>query len=270
MKKAFIGLCGLILVVGALGSIKAHAGNITIWDTVVSGSPGTWYNRGTTPGEDQEVEPGCSTGQKWDLEAFVTQWPQLSMIGGFDFKNGVVYDHRLFSSGDIFLDVNGDAAYGMAVHGTGGGNVQQPNSLFHYEYALVLNFTDNTFDVYKLNSSSLLTVWYGQNDESNPWRLVLDTAELFAPDLTMIYEPGLTNAQVGFLGDTLSNPASHNRVTVDLSWLPAGEGLNFVHFTYECGNDNLMGRVPLPGAVWLLGSGLAGLGLLGRRRRRQS
>ena len=56
--------------------------NITIWDKEGSGSG--WY--GTQ--EDQEVTPNCVTGQVWDLEGFFLKDHKLTVVGGFDFKNG--------------------------------------------------------------------------------------------------------------------------------------------------------------------------------------
>ena len=39
-----------------------------------------------------------------------------------------------------------------------------------------------------------------------------------------------------------------------------------VHYTYGCGNDNLMGQVSEPATILLSGLGLFGLGILMRKR----
>ena len=80
----------------------------------------------------------------------------------------------------------------------------------------------------------------------------------------------------GFNGYTDENGIPnnwHNAIILDLSDLIHDGDTFTAHFTMQCGNDNLMGRndpngppVPIPGAVWLFGSGL--LGLVGIRRRR--
>ena len=107
MKVILMVALSLIICVSNL-----TADNITIYDNRVSGSPGDWYNRGNAPGEDQEVEPGMLTGQSWDLEGFLLNGNILSMVGGYNFKDGVMYNRDLITSGDIFIDVNGDAKYG--------------------------------------------------------------------------------------------------------------------------------------------------------------
>ena len=56
-------------------------------------------------------------------------------------------------------------------------------------------------------------------------------------------------------------------VSIDLSGLNLGSnGWSFVWGAGTCANDTAMGAVPIPGTVWLLGSGLLGLALLGRRK----
>ena len=211
--------------------------NITIKDLVGTGTG--WYGEQ----EDQEVEPGMVTGQQWDLEGFFLDGTSLTMVGGFNFKDGI----GQWLPGDIFIDVTGDAQYGPANLGSGSGEAIVNNS-FGYEYALT-NFNYNTkkFDVVNLNNSSMVTVFYTQNEESNPWKYNLGGTIIGASDI-IGYHSGL--------GD----------LEVDLSFLESDINNFTVHYTMRCGNDNLMGQVPEPATILLSGIGLLGIGFVMRRR----
>lgn len=252
----------------------AMAANITVNDTM-SGS-GSWQG----VGEIHEVEPGCVGSHAWDLEAFTLQASRLSLIGGYNFKNGF----EGTTTGHIFFDVDGNAKYGSTATGlspSGNGNLSMANP-FGYDYAAVLNFANNTYDLYSLTAiSPLLTGYYAQNSGSNPWRYDLqnDANQNRVLGGSLTYQSDLSstdvNSQYG-VDASLSGPY-HNVVSLDLPALFADKDI-LTHYTMSCGNDNIIGSAHIPGTPpnepssvpdagasgLLLGLGLGAISLLRR------
>lgn len=224
----------LIMSAGA-----AHAMNITIWDKQGSGTG--WYG----VQEDQEVEPGCVTGQFWDLEGFYLNGNTLSMVGGYDFKNG----KDGFDSGDIFIGRTGNVVYGTDnFNATGSNGIVSVTNQWRYDYAIDLNFSTNTYTLYGITNSSLLTAYYRNNDESNPWAYQSGGTQLGTGAFSYATLTDAAAIAAGF-GDFNGND-THNVVSLELDFLPAGSFI--AHFTMECGNDNLMGSVNVPESGTLL------------------
>jgi hypothetical protein len=261
------------------------------------GSNITLYDGEGSVSEDNEVELGMDLKQHWDLEGIFLNGKTLTLIGGFDFKNGVtgytpttsnVYD---FTSGDIFIST--DSNYGrvaalspiQVVNSTTGiattttydplakvnGNINV-NSSFGYEYALDINWNTLAFNVVNLSGASTTTAYYYQNEDgnpsSNPWKYFMG-GEIKGSGtgnyLGLISDSGFS----GMNGDN-----RHFAVSFDLSSVIADADLYgkefYTHFTMGCGNDNLMGHgvapVPEPGTMMLLGVGILGLAIFGKRR----
>ncbi|MFA5905752.1 MAG: PEP-CTERM sorting domain-containing protein [Desulfobacula sp.] len=261
MKK----ICLVFVGVFFLCTGVVQASNITIYDKNYSSATG-WYGQQ----EDNEVEPGMETGQKWDLEGFFVNGTKLSLVGGYDFKNG----QSGYTSGDIFIDIDvtgPDAAkYGDIHEGTNGNKIVQKT--YGYDYVLDLDWTtapnNPTYTVYAMNENTKVkTAYYWQNQGSSPWRYE-SGGTVVSTGNTLVYNPNTLNYN-GFDG------GQHNELIVDLSFLltenPALDHMGFIaHYTMGCGNDNIMGQGtipnPEPATMLLLGFGLIGLAGLTRRK----
>ncbi len=251
-------VCVLAFAITQTASAILLGSNITIPDLDPDQTAAGWWG----PQEDDEVSPGSTTGQNWDLEAFFLNGSALTMVGGYDFLNG----EGGYSSGDIFIDINGDAEYGAPAN-TGSGSGGIVTDTFGYDYVLDLDFSniaDPRYTVIALNAQSRTRlVTFGVNEESNPWAY-MDGGEVIPGwvSLSLTSWEDLPDSEV----DGLSG-GNHNALAFDLSFLTAGTEFTS-HFTMECGNDNLMGRARVAdGGTTLLLLGCALLGVEGLRRK---
>ena len=237
---------------------SAFALNLGTNITIPDGVSNLQYWHGIN--EDQEVEPGCSHGQIWDLEGFYLKTTWLTMVGGFDFEHG--NDGHPASS--LFIDTNGDAGQSTTNWSQIGYGHQVVPDNFGYEYAINFNFTNKIYNLFGLSGASTTSVYYFQNDASNPMGYVDGGQALGSGSFT--YTTGLSDSDVGGL-----QGGTHNALSLNLAGIiPAADLDNFVaHYTMYCGNDNLMGKaapVPEPASMLLFGTGLIGLAAFTRRK----
>jgi hypothetical protein len=279
-----LSIVAILAICGASASATSYGADVTLWDNI--NGTGAWTGGPTNPDprtdalgdptrEDQEVAVGALSGQQWDLEGMYFDYGThvLTLAGGYNFKDGVLYGGHTYTGGDIFLAVN-------PVLAAAPGGIEAPNPTgAGFDYVIDIDYALGTYQVYSVAGLTVGAGLIGVTDihSSNPW--LYDAASGLGTDLgiggTVSFSGPLD--QGTFAATLGAGPGEYTPVGgthyimsgFDLSWLYSTLGAGdfiYAHYTYECGNDLLTGYipVPLPGAA-LLGL-LGGAMVIAKRR----
>ena len=273
LPKKFCLVAMLLVATGSVMAGPVLGTDITISDNNNNGSDPSIASNWYSDREDNETEntPNTIRTQQWDLEGMYRNGNILSLVGGYDFENGVYYQprDRTYVSGDIFIDTNGNAVYGVGNTTSTGGTT---SILYGYEYVLDLTYGSGgsgTYDIVQLVQGSTLLSRPTDVGTSSPWRLYSGGTTVGSGTFSYGTLTAAEATGYGLLGGDSNHGDNNTHYYItgfDLAFLPDGSDAVF-HYTMECGNDDLMGRThvaePASTAMLLFG---ALLSLLGVRR----
>ena len=208
-----------------------------------------WYNNDGTHGDDGNDTIGVPDFTGGTAEVNSGNLAELT----FNRLSGS-HLYSVLSPGDLFIDIGSDDSWDYVVDltnwSTSGPNVPDPGSGNYYIYAL----------------SGDWGFIYSGKDKTDPWgSYYIRDDHPVAWDNILGWQQG-GEGLVSFSGWGDGNTTSY---TFDFTGLGLDVGGSFtIGWTLNCANDVLYEQVPVPepATMFLLGSGLIGLGAIGRRK----
>jgi hypothetical protein len=222
----------------AFSNILAAPVNITVYDELPP------MNEGVGVGyEDQEIDAGYFE-QRQDLEAIFWDGYSLSIVAGFDFKDGFYYQqfggedaiHNHIVSGDVFIDLGRNNSYDLVID---------------------FDVEGLTYTVYEYSDANVVDVFSGWNhDFANPLEInggvQVGTGVLEYNN----YDTDVYGLNGGYHNEVIFTGLAAHGITGNFG----------VHYTISCGNDVILGSVPEPAILTLLGLGIFGVAFFRRKR----
>jgi hypothetical protein len=195
---------------------------------------------------DEDGNSGFYGGQEYDMEAFLWDGSNLSIISGFNMKEGRDYYGTHYDIGDVYLDEGNDGTWDYVIDLFDGGN--------------------DAYAIYDYDPTLQLDLQTSQDEANHSWAkpFAQDNSTLtpmFGTPDNFTYSPDLSDADLGY---AYAGGTHYMIEDIDLSSV-AGNSFT-VHLTMGCGNDYMEGKVPEPAIIAMLGLGLLSIGLLRKKR----